>query len=420
MTTTQPVVGVPWTRRLGAFLAIGTSPGALVLGAGLAVRNDGAVPVVGLTVGAIAMAVMLYAQGLLGVVPPVGSGGSLADTADSYLGRRTLPLLHGLLGFAMVGWFGFNVGLGGAALAVVLRVPALLGPVLLAAPIVLVAARGRRGWNGLAIVTTSAALALVALVVSRTASGPLPVVLTGPSPVGWLGDAGALIGYIAVFSLRAPDFSHGLATRRDLGLCVGALVGSTILVALAGASLARATGTVDVVAAVSGVSASVLGNLLVATAVVAATFTTLHSGALALRAIVPVPSGVAVAAISLPGTLLAIFRFDRYLVSWLELLAVLLPPLLVPMVVEAARRRRGRRTRWVVTATWVPGALAGLAAAAWGPPIDAVAPILGLTVAGLATALVGARADVIRRRGRASSGHRRRRPRTRPRARTRG
>lgn len=388
MTLPPPVVGVPWTRRLGAFLAIGTSPGALVLGAGLAVRNGGAVPLLGLGVGAAAMAAMLYGQGLLGVVPPVGSGQSLADATQSYLGRLTLPLLHGLLGFAMIGWFGFNVGLGGAALAVVAGVPGPVGPILLAAPIVLVAVQGRRGWNGLAIVTTLAALALVALVVNQTASGTPPVVVTGPSAVGWLGDAGALIGYVAVFSLRAPDFSHGLATRRDLGLCVGALVGSTVLVALAGASLARATGTIDVVAAVSGVSASVLGNVLVAIAVIAATFTTLHSGSLALRAVVRMPAAAAIMAIAVPGTLLAIARFDRYLVSWLELLAVLLPPLLVPMVIEARHRRRGHHHRRVVATMWVPGALAGLGATLLGSRVDDLAPVLGLTVAWIATTVV--------------------------------
>ncbi len=391
MTLPAPTVGVPWTSRLGAFLAIGTSPGALVLGAGLAVRNDGAVPLLGIAVGATAMAAMLYGQGLLGVVPPVGSGESLADATQSYLGRFTLPSLHALLGFAMIGWFGFNLGLGGAALAVVVGVPGPVGPVLLATPIVLIAIRGRRGWNGLAIVTTLAALALVGLVVSQTASGPPPVVVTGPSAISWLGDAGALVGYVAVFSLRAPDFSHGLATRRDLGMCVGALVGSTVLVALAGASLARATGTIDVVAAVSGVSAPVVGNVLVAIAVIAATFTTLHSGSLALRAVMPMPAAVSILAIAVPGTVLAIARFDRHLVSWLELLAVLLPPLLVPMVIEARHRRRGHAHRRVLATMWVPGALVGLGVTLLGPGLADLAPVLGLGVAWMATMLVRGR-----------------------------
>lgn len=391
MTLPPAVAGVPWARRLGAFLAIGTSPGALVLGAGLAVRNGGAVPVLGIAVGAIAMSAMLYGQGLLGVVPPVGDGGSLADAAQSYLGRLTAPLLHALLGFAMIGWFGFNVGLGGAALAVVTSVPGPVGPVLLAAPIVLISAQGRRGWNGLAIVTTLAALALVALVVSRTASGPPPVVITGTSQFGWLGDAGALIGYVAVFSLRAPDFSHGLASRRDLGVCVGALVGSTVLVALAGASLARATGTVDVVAAVSGVAAPVIGNVLVTIAVIAATFTTLYSGSLALRAMVRMRALTAITAIAVPGTFLAIARFDRYLVAWLELLAVLLPPLLVPMVIEAHHRRRGDEHRRVVATMWVPGALAGLGVTLLGSPIDDLAPVSALVVAWIATMIARSR-----------------------------
>lgn len=386
--------GVPWTQRVGAFLAIGTSPGALVLGAGIAVRNDGSFPLPALIVGVVAMAVMLYGQGLLGVVPPDGEGGTLSDVADAYLGARTLPLLHMLLGFAMIGWFGFNLGLGGAALAAVADLPPALGPLLLATPIVLIVIRDRRGWNGLAVATTSAALALVALVVVRSTTG---AEVTGTSvftpldgwPIGWLGDVGAMIGYVSVFSLRAPDFSHGLASRRELHRCVAALVGSTVIVALAGATLARTTGTVDVVAAISGGSAAAIGNLLVAVAVIAATFTTLHSGSLALRAVLPLGQTVAVVAIAVPGTLLAIARFDRYLVPWLELLAVLLPPLIVPFVVESTHRRRGGRPRPVTAASWVPGAVVGAAAGALGSPL---APLLGLAVAGAATAVVRSRA----------------------------
>jgi hypothetical protein len=95
----------------------------------------------------------------------------------------------------------------------------------------------------------------------------------------------------------------------------------------------------------------------------------------------------------LPGTLLAMVRFDRYLVSWLELLAVLLPPLIVPMVVEATRRRRGRPPRPVLAAMWLPGAVAGGVAASLGDPLAPIAPVLGLTVAGVATAVVSRRSD---------------------------
>ena len=405
--TAGPVVGVPWTSRLGAFLAIGTAPGALVLGAGLTVRNGGALPILALLLGAPVMAGMLYAQGLLGVLPPAGEGKTLAEASEGYLGPRTQPLLQALLGFTMVGWFGFNVGVGGAGLAAVLGVPGPVGPVLLAAPIVWVAARGRRGWNGLAVVTTTASLALVALVVATTATGAFRTVPVGGSPVGLLGDVGTIIGYIAVFTLRAPDFSHGLATRRDLATCVALQVGSTLLVAVAGASLAQATGTVDVVAALSDGAAAAIGNTLLAVAVVAATFTTLHSGSLAIRAVVPVSAQVATLLVAVPGTILAAVRFDRYLVSWLELLAVLLPPLMVPLIVEARRRRRGRDPRPVLAAMWLPGAAAGGLAAVVGGALAPLAAALGLLVAALATAAVhrrlATRRPVVSGSGRASS-----------------
>jgi hypothetical protein len=75
-------------------LGIGTSPAALALGAGLAERHGGAVSVVGVALGVLLMAVLLQAQGLIGLRPPIGDGGTLSGVAHRYLGGRTLPALH--------------------------------------------------------------------------------------------------------------------------------------------------------------------------------------------------------------------------------------------------------------------------------------------------------------------------------------
>lgn len=377
--------GVRWTARVGAWLGIGTSPAALVLGAGLAERHGGAIGVLGIVLGLVLMAVMLAGQGAIGLVPPLGDGGSLSAVADRYLGGRTLPALHALLAFAMIGWFGFNVGLGGAAIAAVAGVPAAVGPLLLGVPLVLVTAAGLHRWNALAIVTTCSALVLVALVAARLAPATSPVELGASGDGTWLADAGAFVGYVAVFGLRAPDFSHGLARRRDLAWCVALLVGSTGLVAIAGVGLFLGTGTADVVGAIAGSQGSTIGNLLVAVAVIAATFTTLYSGSLALRAVAPVGPQRALAAIAVPGLALAVLRFDRLLLPWLSVLAAVLPPLLVPMAIEAARRRHGRVHRAVVLWAWAPGAGVALALTLLGVR---TAALVGLVVAAVSTAAV--------------------------------
>jgi purine-cytosine permease-like protein len=373
--------GVRWPSRAGAWLGIGTSPAALALGAGLAERHGGAVGVVGVAVGVILMAAMLYAQGLIGLVPPTGEGATLSGVADRYLGGWTLPALHLLLSLAMVGWFGFNVGLGGAALSAVTGVPAAAGPLLLGVPIVVVAAGGLRRWNALAVGTTLCALALVALVVARFAPPASPV---AASASNWLADAGAFVGYVAVFGLRAPDFSHNLARRTDLRWCVGLLVGATGLVAIAGAALFLGTGTADVVGAITGGQGARLGNVLITVAVVAATFTTLYSGSLALRAITPAGPTTAMVAIATPGLALAVARFDRMLLPWLSVLGALLPPLLVPMAVEATRRRRGHEPRAVQVWTWAPAALIALVLTARGVGVSA---LVGIGVSAASTAI---------------------------------
>ena len=378
-----PAAGVRWPSRAGAWLGIGTSPAALALGAGLAERHGGAIGVVGVAGGIALMAAMLHAQGLIGVVPPTGEGTTLSGAADRYLAGWTLPALHMLLALAMVGWFGFNVGLGGAALSAVTGAPAAAGPLLLGVPIVVVAASGLHRWNALAVGTTLCALALVGLIVARFAPPVSPVAASASS---WLADAGAFVGYVAVFALRAPDFSHNLAQRADLRWCVGLLVGATGLVAVAGAALFLGTGTADVVGAITGGQGATLGNVLITVAVVAATFTTLYSGSLALRAITPVRPIVAMVAIATPGLVLAVARFDRMLLQWLAVLGALLPPLLVPMAVEAARRRRGHEPRPVRMWTWVPAALIALTLTLRGVGVAALVGF-GVSAASMAIAL---------------------------------
>ena len=378
---TEPAVR--WPSRVGAWLGIGTSPAALALGAGLAERHGGAVSLVGVALGVLLMAVLLPAQGLIGLRSPIGDGGTLSGVAHRYLGGRTLPALHVLLALTMVGWFGFNVGLGGAAVSAVTGAPAAAGPFLLGVPVVVAAAAGLRIWNVLAVVTTLCALGLVGLVVARLAPPIAPLSIDVGNTRSWLADAGAFVGYIAVFALRAPDFSHGLARRSDLRWCVGLLVVATALVALSGVALFLGTGTADVVGAITGGQGAVVGNTLITMAVIAATFTTLYSGSLALRAVMPIGSAGAMVAIATPGLVLAVLRFDRLLLPWLSVLAVVLPPLLVPMAIEAARRRRNHQPRRVMFRAWAPAALVGFVLTVRGV---GVAALVSLLVAVVSTA----------------------------------
>ncbi|MBM0280131.1 hypothetical protein JM949_35790 [Micromonospora sp. STR1s_6] len=223
----------------------------------------------------------------------------------------------------------------------------------------------RRRWTGrrrradrLAVLTTLSAVLLVGWCLTVL---PPPSTPVRPA-AGGLADAAALIGYAAVFALRAPDFSVGLARRRDLAWCVGLLLGPALLGVLAGAGLWLRTGEADVVALLAaGSGLAGYANLFVAVAVFAAALTTTYSGALAIRGLTPrVPARAAMLAVAVLGGVLAVARFDRLVLPWLTLLAA------AAAGAGGADGDRGRRaaTRWC--AAYRAGLVLGAVGAARG------------------------------------------------------
>ncbi|NIS46670.1 MAG: hypothetical protein GWN92_11835, partial [candidate division Zixibacteria bacterium] len=117
-----------------------------------------------------------------------------------------------------------------------------------------------------------------------------------------------------------------------------------------------------------------IGNLLVALAVIAPTFTILVSAAPALRAAIGLDQKIAMYLITGIGLVLAITRFDLYLLEWLSVIAALLPPIVVPLVYESISRRRGRQKHTVPILSWLPGSVFSAILTLIGQPY---APIVG-------------------------------------------
>lgn len=376
-----------WWSTAGAWLAIGTSPAAVVLGAGVADRHDGPVPLAALLLGGAAMAVLLLLQGRLGLLPPRGEGRALADILDSYLPPRDRTLVAVLLALAMVGWLGFNAGLGGAALASLLGSAQWVGVGALGIPLLGLALAGQHRWNGPAILTTAAALALLVLVAAQSSpaqssSPDAPVTAALGSPALLLADVSVFVGYVSVFALRAPDFTAGLRGRGDLWACTLALVVPTLVAAAAGTTIALSGGSTDLVA---HLQTSTVGTTLVVVAVAAPALTAYHSGGLALRSVTRSTPRQATLVVGIAGLLLATSGFERVLLPWLTVLAAVLPPLIIPLAVEArARRRDESRRRRVSPLTWQPAAALGIALTVADVP---GAALIGLAAAGASTAL---------------------------------
>ncbi len=350
--------GRRWTGVAGAWMGVGTGPGAFLMGAGLAARHGWAVPLISVSLGLLLLSTIIWVQGQLGLLPPLGEGADLTQVGQRYLTPNMRRILGALIGLGMTGWFGVNVGMGASALVALgtpLGLPRWGAALLLGVPIAMVAMQGMQGWNRLATVTTACVLALVGLVVWRYHAGPLPLTLATSLPDAGT-DVAVLVGYVGVFSLRAPDFTVGMSSRRELTALTLLLGLPMLIVILAGAVLAQRTGSADLIAVLAAPGGIAIGNVLIALAVVAPTFTTFYSGAPGLRAACGISEKPAMLLMALVGLALAALHFDQLLLPWLGVIGAVLPPIIVPLAVEFYNRRRDRAARAVPAWPWLAGA----------------------------------------------------------------
>jgi hypothetical protein len=373
-----------WKDVAGAWLGVGTSPTALLLGAGLAAQHAGPLPLVSMFGGMALIFVLVWFQGHLGLQPPLGDGGTLTQVAPRYFSPLMQKFIGALIAFGMTGWFGLNVGFGSAAFGALVNVPQWLGVILMGVPIVLLSLRGLHGWNGLAILTTICVLILTGLIVSRYGATAMPLTLNVAAPMQTLNDVALVMGFVSVFMVRAPDFTAQLGSRRDLAIVALMLCLPLTITILAGANLQQGTGSADLVSVLAGSSGLAIGNLLITIATIAPTFTTLYSGAPALRAATGIDESRGMMAMGIIGIGLAIWRIDQVMLPWLSVLAATLPPILIPLAVESVRRRAGHSPRQVSIWLWLSGALVAVAFTLAKIPLASLA---GLSASGIATSV---------------------------------
>ena len=210
----------------------------------------------------------------------------------------------------------------------------------------------------------------------------LPITSSGAGRQAAVGELAAFVGYVAVFMLRAPDFTWGIARRSGVLRCVLALVVPAVLLVLVGAAMRLSVGEADgaTLAALPLLSLGgvPLGDLLIVLAVVAPAVTAAYSGGMALQIFTGLQARVGMAVVGVVGVVLGVLEFQRELLPWLAFLAGVVPPIAVPFWFEHARRRRGRPARWIPSWTWLPASVVGGTLIAKG---SLAAPLAGLGVA---------------------------------------
>lgn len=381
MTPPTPVLAraTPWYLRAGAWIGIGTSPGALMTGAGLADGRSVPETAAVLVLGSAFVALLSVAQGL---VSRRHRAATIQLAQQTFAAPAGPAAVAALVVAGVVCWTGFYIGLVAGAVGDLLGTGAPAPAVVLAGGFWAVYRSGFRQWNALVAVTGIAALAVSVLALAGTpGSGAAPA--TRPWAAGSLVTGmGVVMAYGAVFTVRAADFTFDAARRRDVWLPGAALFASLAAFLALGAAIARRSGSTDIAALVTGSATPELGVALLLLSILAPSVSGLHSGALGLGRLSRLRPSASAGAVAAAAALLGAARFDRLLLPFLVVLGAVVPPIAAVLLIES-RRRRG----WHAWTAWGAGSAVALTALAAGLP---VAVLLGVATAAVAMVVLPA------------------------------
>ncbi len=348
--------GVGWLRRIGPFAAIGTTPAVLMLGGGVVERTSASF-LPSIIVGAILVLILTALHGIRGQK----RGWVFYQMAVGVLGSRASRLASLLLAVLMLGWYAFAVGVGGTALSQILRVPGVAGIMLYSLMVAIIDRLGIRRWNWVVVFSIAATVAFLiwsAWLLRPPANLVHPFV--GDSIPGTLVGASMVLGFAAAFALRSPDFTCDLSTGKDvlkstlLGLCfpLGAL-------SLFGALLYVGFGTWDLPLLLIASGTPLLGSLFLVVGFAASSVANLFSAELATAHLTSLEKRHSFVAVLVVGTGLAGLGFYQIMVTWLIILGILVPPLVLTLALGATHPGDAIWRPWLA---WTVGSAAGFSA----------------------------------------------------------
>jgi purine-cytosine permease-like protein len=273
-------------------------------------------------------------------------------------GGRSGGALTMIMVLAMIGWCGFYMGVGGAALSDLVGVPQVAGSCALGLVVMGLSLLGQERWNPLTYLTAGCAIALTVITVVAVPSDPPPSIEVDPV-VGFMAALGGMISYAVVFAMRVPDFTVDINKESGVWIVGLTMLAPLLALAVLGVSLYARTGLFNLADLLASTERPEAGQLFLTLSTVAPSVTAVYSGAISMESLVRVPHRAAMALVAVCAIVLGVTRFDQSLVGFLEVLAAVIPPALVVMLLTPRLGQVPRSPHPLLA--WSSGAVVALA-----------------------------------------------------------
>jgi cytosine permease len=331
------MAGVPWYKRVGVWIGLGTGPGALMLGGGLAASLSLPSLLLAIPLGGLVLTGLAVAQGVVSRRRGEPLGPRAVGTFGASPGARLLSLAVAL---GMVGWIGFYASMVGYSWTSYLGLPLWLGALAVAVGMFALSLLGIDRWNLLVVVTTLSTLAVAMLALNASPRPSLEATSQSEGFLGLLWGTGAVVSYGVLFALRVGDFTWDLEADSDVWKDSAGLLMPLLIFLGIGVYAYSTLGEWNLAEILARSHSPLVGNAFLLLSVVGNAMGAFHSGSLAIQSLIPVGRRWAAALIALIGFALGVTRFDRQLLLFLDLLGAVIPSALVVMLLVIMLARK--------------------------------------------------------------------------------
>jgi cytosine permease len=346
----------------------------MMVGAGIASQVGPAVALPAVIGGSL----VVYALGAVHGLEALRTRAAMGASVRRVFGAGAPSVLFTLvIVLAMIGWCGFYLGVGGAALSDLLSLNQVGGALLLGAACAGLALLGQNTWNSLVYLTAGSAVALTVFTVTAISASP-PAEVPDPSfGQGVVTGIGGVVAYAIVFTMRAPDFTVDLEAPRDVWLAGLTMLVPLVVVMTIGVWLYGRTGLFDIGGVLRRTERPEAEQLFLALSAIAPAVTVIYSSAISIESMRRIRHELVVIAISTAAFVLGAVRFDLRLVAFLQALGAVVPSALAVMLVHP--RLDPAPSPALSLSAWAAGSASALA-------VRSIEPFWGFVVGGLVTA----------------------------------